>query len=97
LSKSACASQDTLRLAVLKEHTNIDYSHHGPFLSFRFFYAETLKKAQEGGREVVKLNIVVRSLGRPGSMMMTEMRNEGTEIIHLIIDHVWTQGASIAN
>jgi len=98
LSKSACASQDALRLAILEEHTNIDYSHHGPFSSFRFFYAETLKKAQEGGGEVVKLNIAVRrSLGRPGSTMMTEMRNEGTEIVHSIIDHVWTQGASVAN
>jgi hypothetical protein len=87
-----------LRLAVLEEHTNIDYSHHSPFLSFRFFYAETLKKVQEGGREVIKLNIAVRrSLGRPGLMMMMEMRNEGTEIVHLIIDYVWTQGASIAN
>jgi hypothetical protein len=43
-----------------------------------------LKKAQEGGGEVVKLNIAVRrSLGRPGSTMMTEMRNEGTEIVHV--------------
>ena len=57
LSESACASQDTLRLAVLEEHTNIDCGHHGPFLSFRFFYAEMLKKAGEGGREVVKLDI----------------------------------------
>jgi len=57
LFKSACASQDALRPAILEEHTNIDCSHHGPFSSFRFFYAEMLKKAEEGGREVVKLDI----------------------------------------
>jgi len=34
-----------------------------------------LKKAQEGGREVIKLNIAVRrSLGRPGSTMMMGIR-----------------------
>ena len=79
LSESACASQDALRPAILKERTNVDCSHHGPFLSFRFFYAEMLKKAQEGGGEVVKLNTAVkRSLGRPGSTMIG-MRNEGTK------------------
>jgi predicted nucleic acid-binding Zn-ribbon protein len=57
LSESACASQDALRPAVLEERTNIDCGHHGPFSSFRFFYAETLKKAREGGREVVELDI----------------------------------------
>jgi hypothetical protein len=57
LYESACASQDTLRPAVLEEHTNIDCGYHGPFSSFRFFYVETLKKAGEGGREVVKLDI----------------------------------------
>jgi hypothetical protein len=70
--------------SVPEERTNINCSHHGPFSTFRFFYAETLKKAQEGGGEVIKLNIAVRrSLGRPGSMMMMEMRNEGTEIVHV--------------
>jgi hypothetical protein len=71
---------------VLKDCTNINCSHHGPFSTFRFFYAETLKKVQEGDGEVIKLNIAVRrSLGRPGSTMITEMRNEGTEIVHVLL------------
>jgi len=77
--------------SIPEEHTNIDCSHHGPFSTFRFFYAETLKKVQEGGGEVVKLNIAVRrSLGRPGSMMMTEMRNEGTEIVHVSLKSTYS-------
>jgi hypothetical protein len=57
LSESACASQDALRPAILEERTNIDCSHHDPFSSFRLVYAEALKKAREGGGEVVKLDI----------------------------------------
>jgi hypothetical protein len=57
LYKNTCASQDTLRPAILKEHTNIDYGYRGPFLSFKCFYVETLKEVGEGGREVIKLDI----------------------------------------
>jgi hypothetical protein len=50
-----------------------------------------LKKVQEGGGEVVMLNIAVRrSLGRPGSMMMMEMRNEGTEIVHVSLKSTYS-------
>src|SRR6266853_6739214 len=52
---TACTTEAVRPLA--QAVTNIDCGHHGPFSSFRFFYAEMLKKAGEGGGEVIKLDI----------------------------------------
>ena len=43
LPESACASQDSLLVAVLKERTDVDSSHHGPLSPFRFFDVETFE------------------------------------------------------
>jgi hypothetical protein len=57
LAKSACASQDSLWLAILEELTDVDCGHYGPLSPFRFFYVKAFKQTREGGREIVELNV----------------------------------------
>jgi hypothetical protein len=42
LTKSTCASQNSL-LTTVEERTDVDRSHHGPLLAFRFFDVETFE------------------------------------------------------
>jgi len=55
--ESAGTSQHALGPTVLKEGTDVDCSHHGPFSFFRSFYAETFKKLGESGGKIIELDV----------------------------------------